>query len=193
MVPGADSFQLPAGDYGDRDLKPLKAEDKAISLKHWYALDSIARVVSCCAGVIIFLGLASLIQLWKPAPVVQTIKGVCGYLLIFGFGSIWILVGLRMILGRGGVKIDAQRKEVCVWHRTLRLNVRRRFFKLDQLKQIKIVERTKSGKFGPNFRVFSVLAGGGPDEVEFNCFSRASEAQALAKRIADYSGLDMVG
>jgi len=162
-------------------------------LKHWYLLDSVAGVVSCCAGAIVFLGLASLIRLWKPVPVVQTIKGVCAYLLIFGFGSIWVLVGLRMILGPGGVIIDAQRKEVCVWHRTLRLNVKRRFIKFEQLEHIKIEERTKSGKFGPDFRVYSVLAGNDPDEVEFNYFSRASEAQALAKRIADYSGLKIAG
>ncbi len=94
-----------------------------------------------------------------------------------------------MILGPGGVIIDAQRKEVCVWHRTLRLNVKRRIFKFEQLKHIKIEERIKSGNFSPDFRVYSVLAGNEPDEVEFNYFSRAPEARALAKRIADYSGL----
>jgi hypothetical protein len=171
------------------EVDTKNAQERVLTINHWNLMLQFVGVIVCGGGVVVLIGFASIVQLWKPQTIVEVIKGCMGYLLLIGFASIWLLAGLKLILGPDGVRIDANKKELCVWRRTLFLNKKRKIFKFEQLKQIKVGVRKKSGKFGPDFNVFSVITGDQPDEVELDYFSTISEAKTLAKRVAEVSGL----
>lgn len=120
---------------------------------------------------------------------VQTIGSFLVFLVMLTLGSVGVLGGLKLILGPEGVEIDPKKKKVTVWRRTLLLKIEQTVFEFEQLKQIKIVIRKKKGKFGPDFNVYSVIAGDEPTEVEFNYFLDLSKANTLAKQVSEVSGL----
>jgi hypothetical protein len=173
-------------------MHATNTKDSILTINHWNLLLQFAGVVLCCGGVLGFLGGASIVQLWKPSTIVEVIKGSIALLFVFGLPSIFVLVGLRLVCGPDGVKIDVNQKTVFVWRRTLFLNKKQRIFKFEQLKQIKIAMRKKSGKFGPDFNVVCVIAGDEPNEVELDYFLRISEAKTLATRVAEFSGLQFL-
>lgn len=164
-------------------------KNPVLAINHWNVLLQVVGGFSCCWGAAWFFGFAIFIRSWKPVAVVQTIGSLLILLLMLSLGFVGVLYGLRLILGFDGVNIDPKRKEVDVWRRTLRLNVKRRIFEFEQLRRIRIEIRKKPGKFGPDFNVFSVIAGDGSNEVELDYFSKISEAKTMAKRVAEASGL----
>jgi hypothetical protein len=168
------------------------ANDAVLKINHWNFLDLFSGVFLCCWGAAWFFGFAIFIQLWKPVAVVQTIGSVLVFLVMLTLGFVGFLGGLRLILGPDGVKIDPKKKEVIVWRRTLRLNIKQSVFDFERLKQIKIAIRKKHGKFGHKFNVYAVIAGDEPNEVEFDYFSTISEAKTLAKRVSDTTGLTLL-
>lgn len=174
----------------EMDVKNTK--DPVLTINHWNVLLQFVGGFSCCWRAAWFFGFAIFIRSWKPVAVVQTIGSVLVFLLMLSLGFFGVLYGLRLILGPDGVKIDPKKKEVNVWRRTLRLNIKQRIFEFEQLKRIKIEMRKKPGKFGPDFNVYSVVAGDGSNEVELDYFSKISDAKTMAKRVAEASGLRLV-
>jgi hypothetical protein len=167
-------------------------KDSGLAINHGNVLSQFAGVFSCFWGAAWFFGFAIFIRSWKPVAVVQTIGSLLVFLVMLCVGIVGVLVGLRLILGPDGVTIDPKRKEITVWRRTLRLNIKKRVFEFEQLKQIKIAIRKKSGTFGADYGVYSVVAGNEPNEVELDYFSTITDAKALAKRVAEASGLQFI-
>jgi len=166
--------------------------DSVLTINHWSFLLQCAGAFMCCWGAAWFFGFAIFIRLWRPLAVVQTIGSILVFLVMLTLGCVGILGGLKLILGPDGVKIDPKKKEVSVWRRTLRLNIERRIFEFEQLRQIKIVTRKKRGTFGRGFNVYAVIAGDGLNEVELNYFCKLTEAKTLATRVAEASGLPLL-
>jgi hypothetical protein len=167
-------------------------KDSVLTINHWTLLLQLAGVFLCFWGAAWFFGFAIFIRLWKPLAVVQTIGSVLIFLLMLSVGFAGVLYGLQLILGPDGVKIDPKKKEISVWRRTLRLTIKQRVFEFEQLKQIKIAIRKKRGSFGPDFNVYSVIAGEEPDEVELDYFPTLSEAKTLAEYVAEIFGLQFL-
>jgi len=173
-------------------MRVKSTKDSVLTINHWHLLDVFGGVFMSCWGAGWFFGFVIFIQSWKPVAVVQTIGSVLVFLVLLALGFVGVLGGLRLILGSDGVEIDLKKKEVSVWRRTLRLSIKRSVFEFEQLKQIKIALRNKSGKFGHHYNVYSVIAGDESNEVEFDSFSTISEAKTLAQRISDASGLPLL-
>jgi hypothetical protein len=173
-------------------MRALDTKDSVLKINHWNLGLQFGGVFMCFWGAVWFFAFAIFIQSWKPLAVVQTIGSVLVFLVMLSLGFIGVLGGLKLILGPDGVRIDPNKKEVCVWRRTLRLNIKQRVFEFQQLKQIKIAIRKKRPSFGSGFNVYSVIAGDETNEVELNYFSDLAKAKALAKRVADFSGLQLL-
>lgn len=170
-------------------MRAKNSEDTVLKINHWNLGLQLAGIFLCFWGAAWFFGFAIFIQSWKPAAVVQTAGSILVFLVMLTLGAVGVLGGLKLILGPDGVKIDPKKKEVRVWRRTLRLDIKERIFKFEELRQLKIAIRRKKGAFGPAFNLYSVVAGDEPNEVELNYFSNISRATTLAKQVAAFSGL----
>jgi hypothetical protein len=168
-------------------MRAVNTKDSVLTLNNRIG-DLVAGAFFCCGGLAGFLGFASMVQLWKPSTLGEAVKGTMGLLIPFCFALTLLLFGLRNICGREGVRIDANKKEVCVWHRSIWLRRKESLFRFEQLKHIKIKEQRMHGVFSPD-RIFRVVAGDEPDEAELHYFLDVSEAKALAKQVAEFTGL----
>lgn len=171
----------------------MNSKDSVLNPKtrsHRFA-DLFSGTFFCFLGLLSFLPLASVVH-FKPQTSGETVRGTLGFVIVFSFAATLLLVGLRYLFGPEGVKIDANQKAVYIWRRNFWLKTTESLFPFEQLKRIKIEVRRKPGVFGHGFNVYSVIAGEEPGEVELYSFSTIAEAKALAKRAAEFSGLQFL-